>query len=101
MHLSFHLFLPHESGVQVVGSIGPPLGAQEHRLNYIAQHLFQRPTVFLIQPHNEQGQHGQHHEDGGGACAQAAPEQKEKRNADKRAAAKADELPLGQIKEEL
>ena len=34
-------------------------------------------------------------------CAQAAPEQKEKRNADERAAAKADELPFCQIKEDL
>ena len=77
------------------------MGAAVQGIRHVAQHLFQRLAVLFVQPEQEEGEHGNHHDDGGGAASQAASEQKIKRNADERAAAEADELPLGQVEDDL
>lgn len=90
--------LPHQGGVQVVCLVGTLLGPNEKRLNHVSQHLFQWLTVFLVHTENETREHGNDHDDGSGAGADTVPEQKEKRNAHECAAAKTDELSLGQVK---
>ena len=47
-------------------------------MDNVSECLFQRLAVTLVQAQNEHGQHGDDHEDRGGAGAKAAPEQKEK-----------------------
>ena len=83
------MLLPRKGGVKVVGLIGALFGAQEVQADKLPDHLFQRLAVALV------------HRQSGGAGAQAAPEEKEQRNADERAAAKADQLPLCQVESDL
>ena len=65
------------------------------------RHLLHGLAVALVHRQEKEGQHDQHHEQGGGAGAQPVPAQKEQRYADERAADEADKLPLGQIESDL
>ena len=64
-------------------------------INKLIDDLFQGLTVFFIHRQHEEGQHDQHHTHGSHAVSHRPPEQEEKRYADQRTAAEADQLPLG------
>lgn len=70
-------------------------------MHIILHNLFGRQAVLFVQRQKEEREHDQHHTQRGGTVPGAAPEQKEKRDADECAAAKTQELPLGQIEQHL
>ena len=87
--------LPLQHGIEVVGAVGALLGPDDGHLKDVADDLFQGLAVFFIHRQHEKGQHDEHHAHGRHAVASRAPQQKEKRHADERPAAKADKLPFG------
>ena len=95
------MVLPRKGGVKVVGLVGALFRAQKVQAHKLPDHLLQRLAVALVHRQKEKREHGEHHHQRGGAGAQTAPEQKEQRYADERPAAKADQLPLGQIESDL
>ena len=93
--------LPFHNGIKIVCLVRPLLGAQHRHLQQVADELFQRLAVFLIDAQQKEGQHDQHHTQGGHAGACLAFEQKEKRHTDQRTAAKTDQLSFGQVEQDL
>ena len=83
-----------EHGIEVIGAVGALLGPDDGHLEDVADDLFQGLAVFFIHRQHEEGQHDQHHAKGRRAAADMALEQKEKRYADERAAAEAQNLPF-------
>lgn len=96
MHLLVELTLPHEHGVIIVGLVGSLLRPEKKHPGDIADDLFQRQAVFFIDGRQEKRQHDEHHANGRGTGAEVCRsfEQKEKRYANKRAAAETDKLPF-------
>ena len=88
--------MPHKGGVSIVGLIGPFLGAQETALNHLLNHHFKGLAVPFIQGEKQPRQHGEHHNERRRAGRDAAPDQKEKRDAYKQRTAKTNELAFRQ-----
>ena len=87
---------PLQGGVQVVCLVWPDLGAEELRPDDVAQHLFQRLAVLLVDAEQEKGQHQPDHQQCRCVVANAAPCEQIGGDAHQRAAAEADQLPAGQ-----
>ncbi len=88
--------LPHEGSIGVVGLIGPFLGLDKAALDDLPYHHFKGLAVALIQGQQEARQHGEHHNERRRAGRDAAPDQKEKRDAYKQRTAKTNELAFRQ-----
>lgn len=101
LYLLFHLVLPHEGRVIVVGRIGADLGADELRLDEVPRHRLQRLPVLLIHGEEEQREHETDHPHDGEAGVAGTLHQEECRYADERRRPEADELPFRQPKEHL
>ena len=89
------MFLPLQSGIEIVGLIRALLGTNHRDTDDIPHDFFQGLAVFLVHGEHEEGQHDKHHTHSCHAVSRRPPEQKEKRHADERPAAEADKLPLG------
>ena len=88
--------LPHEGSIGVVGLVWPFLGLDEAALDNLPYHHFKGLAVALVQGQQEARQHGEHHNQGRRAGRDAAPDQKEKRDANKQRTAKTNELAFRQ-----
>ncbi len=95
--------MPREHGVKVIGLVRALPRSEKQHPDDIADDLFQRQAVFFIDGHQEKRQHDENHADGSASGAEARRpfEQKEKRYADERTAAKTDELPFCQVEHDL
>ena len=91
------MVLPFQHGIEIVGLIGSVLGADKPHLHIVVDDLFKGLAVLLVDCQHEKGQHDQHHAQRGRTGTDAAFQQKEQRDADQSAAAKAYKLPLCQI----
>ena len=88
--------LPHKGRVSVVGLVGPLLWLDEAALDNLPYHHFKGLAVAFVQGQQEAGEHGEYHNQRGGAGRDAAPDQKEKRDANKQRTAKTNELAFRQ-----
>ena len=88
--------LPHEGSIGVVGLVWPFLGLDEAALDNLPYHHFKRLAVALVQGQQEAWQHGEHHNERRRTGRDAAPDQKEKRDANKQRTAKTNELAFRQ-----
>ena len=88
--------LPHKGGISVVGLVGPFLGLDEAALYDLAHHHFKGLAVALVKRHEKARQHGKHHNERRRAGRDAAPDQNEKRDANKQRTAKTNELAFRQ-----
>ena len=88
--------MPREHGIKIVGLVGPLLRPEKQHTDDVADDLFQRQAVFLINGRQEKRQHDENHAQGSGSGTEPRRpfEQKEKRYANKRAAAETDKLPF-------
>lgn len=88
--------MPRKHGVKIVGLIRALLRPEKQHPGDVADDFFQRKAVFLIHGRQEKRQHDEHHAEGSGSGAETRRpfEQKEKRYANKRAAAETDKLPF-------
>ena len=93
--------LPHKGGISVVGLVGPLLGLDEAALYDLAHHHFKGLAVFFVKRQQKARQHGKHHNERRRAGRDAAPDQKEKRDANKQRTAEADQLSFGKAKHNL
>ena len=98
-HLRFHLTLPLQHGVKVIGLIGPHLGHGEAVSDDLPDHHLQRLAVLLGQSEQQAGEHGEDHHQGGGAGGDAAPEHKKERQAHQERRAEAYDLPFCQAEQ--
>ena len=88
--------LPHEGSIGVIGLVGPFLGLDKAALDDLPYHHFKGLAVALVQGQQEARQHGEHHNECRRAGRDAAPDQKEKRDANKQRTAKTNELAFRQ-----
>ena len=88
--------LPHKGSIGVVGLVGPFLGLDKAALDDLPYHHFKGLAVALVQGQQEARQHGEHHNERRRAGRDAAPDQKEKRDANKQRTAKTNELAFRQ-----
>lgn len=88
--------LPHKGGISVVGLVGAFLGLDEAALYDLACHHFKGLAVFFVKRQQKARQHGEHHNERRRAGRDAAPDQKEKRDAYKQRTAKTNELAFRQ-----
>ena len=95
------MVLPFEQQIEIVCPVGAYFGAENRYLQNMPEDFFERLAVPFIQPQQEKGQHDEHHTKGSGPDARRFFQQEEKRDAKKRAAAHADELPFGEIEKDL
>ena len=95
VHLLVKICLPLQHGIEVIGAVRALLGADHRDTDNIPHDLFQWLAVLLIHGEHEEGQHDKHHTHGCHAVSRRPPKQEEKRYADERPAAEADQLPLG------
>lgn len=86
--------LPHKGGISVVGLVGAFLGLDEAALDDLAHHHFKGLAVFFVK--QKARQHGEHHNERRRAGRDVAPDQKEKRDANKQRTAKTNELAFRQ-----
>ena len=99
--LLFWFIQPLQGGVQVVCLVWPDLGAEELCPDDMAQHLFQRLAVLLVDTEQEKGQHQPNHQQCCHIVPNAAPCEQIGRDTHQRAAAEADKLPAGQVESHL
>ena len=97
MHLLVELVLPLQGGIEIVGPVGPLTGPEEADADDVYHDLFQGLTVLLIYTQQKEREHDDNHTHRRCAASQRCFEQKEKRNAEKRTAAKAYQLPFCQV----
>ena len=88
--------MPHKGGVSIVGLIGPFLGTNKAALNHLLNHHFKGLAVFFVKRQQKARQHSEHHNERRRAGRDAAPDQKEKRDAYKQRTAKTNELAFRQ-----
>ena len=88
--------LPHKGGISVVGLVGAFLGLDEAALDDLAHHHFKGLAVFFVQRQQKARQHGEHQKERRRAGRDVAPDQKEKRDANKQRTAKTNELAFRQ-----
>ena len=93
--------LPHEGSIGVIGLVGPFLGLDKAALDDLPYHHFKGLAVALVQGQQEARQHGEHHNERRRAGRDAAPDQKEKRDAYEKRTAEADQLSFGKAKHNL
>ena len=93
------MVLPLQDGIEIVGLIGSLLRSLETHAIDIADDYLQRLTVLFVHGKQHCRYHYHHHHHGGRAGADTAFEQKEKRYANERAAAEADELSFREIEQ--
>ena len=67
--------LPHEGSIGVIGLVGPFLGLDKAALDDLPYHHFKGLAVALVQGQQEAGEHGEYHNQRGGAGGDAAPNQ--------------------------
>ena len=75
IYLLFHLVLPHKGRVSVIGLVGPFLWLDEAALDNLPDHDFKRLAVAFVQSQQKAGEHGEYHNQRGGAGGDAAPDQ--------------------------
>ena len=95
------MVLPLQSGIKIVDFIGALLGPEESDVQDIADHLLQRLAVLFVDAQHEEREHDQDHAHRRRAAPQRPFEQKEKRDAEYSAAAKANELAFRQVERHL
>ena len=95
--LLFWFIQPLQGGVQVVCLVWPDLGAEELCPDDMAQHLFQRLAVLLVDTEQEKGQHQPNHQQCCHIVPNAAPREQIGGDAHQRTTAEADQLPTGQV----
>ena len=88
--------LPHKGGISVVGLVGAFLGLDEAALDDLARHHFKGLAVVFVKRQQKARQHSEHHNERRRAGRDAAPDQKEKRDAYKQRTAKTNELAFRQ-----
>ncbi len=88
--------LPHKGRVSVVGLVGPLLWLDEAALDNLPYHHFKGLAVAFVQGQQEAGEHGEYHNQRGGAGRDAPPDQQKKRDTYKKRTAKTDQLPFRQ-----
>ena len=88
--------LPHEGSIGVIGLVGPFLGLDKAALDDLPYHHFKGLAVFFVKCQQKARQHGKHHNERRRAGRDAAPDQKEKRDANKQRTAKTNELAFRQ-----
>ena len=88
--------LPHKGGISVVGLVGAFLGLDKAALYDLAHHHFKGLPVFFVKGQQKTRQHGKHHNERRRTGRGAAPDQKEKRDANKQRTAKTNELAFRQ-----
>lgn len=88
--------LPHKGGISVVGLVEPFLWLDEAALYDLAHHHFKGLAVFFVKGQQKTRQHSEHHNERRRAGRDAAPDQKEKRDANKQRTAKTNELAFRQ-----
>ena len=93
-------FLLH-GGVEVIRLIRPVFGANKACLIEMGQQLFERLSIFLIHSEQKKRHHGQNHHHSRQRRDDSVLQKQIKRHTDQCAASKADDLPLGQVKEQL
>ena len=67
--------LPDQGRVSVIGLVGPFLWLDEAALDNLPDHHFKRLAVALIESQQKAGEHGEYHNQRGGAGGDAAPDQ--------------------------
>jgi len=90
------LVLPDQGRVSVVGLVGPLLWLDEAALDNLPYYHFKGLAVAFVQGQQEAGEHGEYHNQRGGAGGDAPPDQQKKRNANKKRTAKTDQLSFRQ-----
>ena len=93
------MVLPFKHGIKIVGLIGALFRSQNADANDVSDNDLQRLTVLFVHGKQHCRYHYHHHHHGGRAGADTAFEQKEKRYANQRAAAEADELSFREIEQ--
>ena len=93
--------MPFQYGIEVIGPVRSFMGPQKTDSDDIPKDNFQRLAVFLVKGQKECREHDDHHHHSCGTAANGTPEQKEKRYAKKRPAAKADTLSFSEIEKYL
>ena len=93
--------LPHKGRISVIGLVGPFLWLDEAALDNLPDHDFKGLAVPLIEGQKQARKHGEHHNQRRRAGGDAAPKQKEKRDAYQQRTAKTNELPFRQPKHHL
>ena len=88
--------LPHKGRVSVIGLVGPFLWLDEAALDNLPDHDFKGLAVPFVQGQQEAGEHGEYHNQRGGAGGDAPPDQQKKRDAYKKRTAKTDQLSFRQ-----
>lgn len=87
-----------QRGVDVLRLIGPTLGHQELRPDEVAQHLFQRLAVLLVDAEEEEGQHQADHQQGRCVVADTASGENVSGYSDQAAHTETNELAGSQVK---
>lgn len=95
------MVLPFQHGIEIVGLIGPVLGADKPHLHIVVNDLFKGLAVLFIDCQHEKREHDKHHAQRGCTGADIAFQQEEQRDADQPAATKAHKLALGQVEHHL
>ncbi len=95
------MVLPFEDGIEIISLVRALPGPEETDADDIAQHLFQRLAVLLINAQQEKRKHEQHHTQRRRAVSNGLAEQEEYGNARQRPAAEADKLSFGEIQHQL
>jgi hypothetical protein len=75
IYLLFHLVLPHKGRVSVIGLVGPFLWLDKAALDNLPDHDFKGLAVPFVQGQQKAGEHGEYHNQRGGAGGDAAPDQ--------------------------
>jgi hypothetical protein len=100
-YLLVQIGLPYNSGIEVVGPVGPFLRSDKAALNELIDDLFQWLTVSFVHGQQEKGQHGQNHEQRCRTGTHMGFGKKKQRDSQKSTAAKRDELTLGEVEHHL
>ena len=101
VHLSFCVHLTRNSSIEIVGLIRAHTASAKARADIMPDYLFQRFAVPFKHGKHKERHHHKHHHHGGKRGINAILEQKKKRNANQRAAAKANDLPDCEVKKDL
>ena len=88
--------LPHKGRIGVVGLVGALFRHKKAALDDLPYHHFKGLAVALIEGQKQARKHGEHHNQCRRASGDAAPDQKEKRDAYKQRTAKTNELAFRQ-----
>ena len=93
--------LSGERRVDILGSVGPGAGTEEAGVDDVPHHFLKGQAVLFVHRHEERREHDPQHEEHGPGASDGPTGQQVDGDAHQPAAAKANELPLGEVKRQL